>query len=84
MLLSPQKILSAHVFLPGIDYGFQKFNKIIYSYRKDPLCPFKNLPHITYKRFKKQMANSIYLSLALDYPYKRISINLMRELDDYY
>ena len=47
-------------------------------------CPFKNLPLITYRRFKKQIENSINLSLALDYPYKRISINLIRELDDYY
>lgn len=67
-----------------IDYGFIKINKTIYSYKKDPLCPFKNLPLITYKRFEKQMKNSINLSLALDYPYRRISINLMRELDDYY
>ena len=67
-----------------IDYGFQKFNKIIYSYKKDTLCPFKNLPIITYRRFNKQIENSINLSLALDYPYKRISINLIKELDDYY
>ena len=55
-LLRDYKYLLMSVFnmYYHLDYGFIKFNKIIYSYKSDPLCPFKNLPLITYTRFKNK------------------------------